>query len=85
MSEQPASYGDHPVPAPLVSRVDAVERQIAQNASAIAGLINAVDGLRASVDSRMTAMEKQLAALNQSNLLLIELINSRLPAPPTAE
>jgi hypothetical protein len=81
MSEQPAQYGDHPVPAPLVARVDAVERQIAQNASAISGLINAVDGLRASVDRRLTAIERQLVALNENNKLLAELIIKRLPDP----
>ncbi len=88
MSEQPAQYGDHPVPASLVLRVDAIERQIAQitdvqakNANAIAGLINAVDGLRGSVDSRLVAIERQLIALNENNRLLTELIITRLPDP----
>jgi hypothetical protein len=97
MSEQPGPYGNVPPVPPLITRVDRLERDLAQitdtqrqNTNAISALINAIDGLRASidirltaVDGRLTAMEKQLAALNQSNQLLAELITTRLP--PTKE
>lgn len=95
MSEQPAQYGNVPPAPSLVSRVDALERNLLlitdtqqQNTNAISALIHAIDGLRASVDvrllavdGRLTAMEKQLVAINQSNQLLAELIATRLPAP----
>lgn len=81
MSEQSTPYGERPAPAPLLTRVDALERVTEQNASAIAGLINSVDRMRVSFDSRLTAIESQLAALNESNKLLAELIIKRLPDP----
>jgi hypothetical protein len=82
MSEQPTPYGDvPPVPAPIIARVDAVEHQIAQNANAIAALVNAVDHMRSSFDGRLAAIESQLAALNENNKLLAELIITRLPDP----
>lgn len=81
MSEQSTPYGERPAPAPLLTRVDALERVAEQNASAIAGLINSVDRMRASFDSRLTAIESQLVALNENNKLLAELIIKRLPDP----
>lgn len=98
MSEQPGPYGNVPPVPPLITRVETLELRISQiadaqtqNTNAISALINAIDGLRASVDirltsvdGRLTAMEKQIIALNQSNLLLAELITSRLP-PPTSD
>jgi hypothetical protein len=92
MSEQPAPYGDHPVPAPLITRVERVERDLvriadiqAQNVNAIAGLVNAVDQMRSTFDSRLAAIETQLSAIHQSNQLLIELLTSRLPPPAKEE
>jgi hypothetical protein len=88
MSEQPAQYGNVPPVPPLVSRVEAVERQIAliadiqeKNTTAIAALVNSVDRMRASSDSRLAAIERGLTALNESNRLLADLITSRLPPP----
>lgn len=88
MSEQPAQYGDHPVPAPIVTRVERVERDLVRladsqekNASAIAALVNSVDQMRSTFDSRLATIERGIAALNESNRLLIELITSRLPPP----
>ena len=67
-------------PASLSNNVD-IHVQV-QNANAIAALVNVIDRLRTDVDARLTAVEKQLTALNESNQLLTELITTRLP-PPT--
>jgi hypothetical protein len=92
MSEHPGQYGNVPPVPPLVSRVEAVERQISliadiqeKNAGAIAALVNSVDHMRTNFDSRLADIERGITALNESNRLLVDLITSRLPAPPTAE
>jgi hypothetical protein len=91
MSETPAPYGDYP--QPIIARVDTLERQLAQvidmqsqNANAVIALVNAIDRMRTrgddrfmAVESRLVAMENQLAALNRSNQLIAELIATRLP------
>jgi hypothetical protein len=59
-----------------------MKRQQEQNTQAIGALIRAVDSQRVSTDNRLSAVEKQLAALVESNKLLAELITSRLPARP---
>ncbi len=89
MSEQPASYGDHPIAPPIPARVDTLEHQMAQNTSAIIALVNAIDRLRTDmdhrfvgVDTRLTAIERQLEVIHQSNQLLAELLSTRLPPPP---
>ncbi|MBO0791721.1 MAG: hypothetical protein J2P36_12335, partial [Ktedonobacteraceae bacterium] len=60
MSEQPGPYGNVPPVPPLVTRVDALERDLLRitdlqekNATAIAALVNSVDDMRVNFDTRL--------------------------------
>lgn len=90
MSEHSAPYGDYtPGPPPsITTRVDALEQRLAaietayeQHKGVISALVNTLDSFRYSVDGRLTAINQQLAAIQQSNQVLVELITSRLPPP----
>lgn len=93
MSETPQSYstGD-PVPPTIPDRVEELEQQyyaimtaLTQHTNSIAALVNLMDRFRFSVDSRLTQINQQLAEVQQSNRVIIDLINTRLPPPDSKE
>lgn len=56
-----------------------MKREQALNTQAIGALIRAVDTQRETFDKRLSTIEKQLAALVETNHIIIDMLNTRLP------
>lgn len=60
-----------------------MKRQQELNAGAISSLIRAVDMQRETFDRRLSTIEKQLTTLVETNHIIIDMLNARLPQQRT--
>jgi hypothetical protein len=65
--------------ADLAARLAEVERKQDLHTETLTSLIYSIDRIRENTDDRLKVVEKQLSALVETNHIIIDMLNTRLP------